>query len=161
MIKQEIIDNFLPQDQFEFIKKILESNNFPWYFQDCVAYEGLQNEDFYFTHKIFDKIINSDFIKTIEPIIDILKPKALIRIKANFYPNLNKIVNNKIHIDYNFEHQGAIYYINTNNGFTVLEDGTKIKSIENRLFLFDASKPHYSTHCTDKKARININFNYF
>ena len=48
-----------------------------------------------------------------------------------------------------------------NDGFTVLHDGTKIESKRNRLLLFDGSKPHHSTNCTDDWRRININFNYF
>ena len=59
-----------------------------------------------------------------------------------------------------FPHKGAIFYINTNNGFTVLEDGTEIASVSNRLLLFNPSEPHHSTSCTDVKRRVNINFNY-
>jgi LmbE family N-acetylglucosaminyl deacetylase len=39
--------------------------------------------------------------------------------------------------------------------------GAEIKSIENRVLLFDPSTEHHSTTCTDQKVRININFNYF
>jgi len=46
-------------------------------------------------------------------------------------------------------------------GLTVLEDTIEIKSIENRLLLFDASVPHHSTTCTDDKCRVNVNFNFF
>ena len=43
---------------------------------------------------------------------------------------------------------------------TVLEDGTECESVANRLLLFDATKPHHSTTCTDQKRRVNINVNY-
>ena len=59
-----------------------------------------------------------------------------------------------------WNHKTAIFYINSNNGFTVLENDTKIESIENRLLLFNGSKKHHSTSCTNSGARININFNY-
>jgi hypothetical protein len=49
----------------------------------------------------------------------------------------------------------------TCDGFTSLDDGTKIESIENRLLLFDSNKPHASSTCTNAKARFNMNFNYF
>ena len=42
----------------------------------------------------------------------------------------------------------------------MLEDGTKVESIQNRLLLFAPSKTHNSTSCTDAKVRVNINFNY-
>ena len=51
--------------------------------------------------------------------------------------------------------------INTNNGFTILEDGEKIETKENRMLLFDASKKHKSTTCTDNIYKCNIIFNYF
>jgi hypothetical protein len=66
-----------------------------------------------------------------------------------------------MHRDFSFKHKGAIYCVNTNNGGTKLEDGTIIGSVANRLLLFDPSTLHDSTNCTDKKARINININYF
>ena len=112
-------------------------------------------------HFFEDYKINSHNFDIIKPILYVLKPNALIRVKGNLYPNLNIDINNAYHIDYEFEHKGAIFYVNTNNGKTILEDGTEIDSVENRLLIFDASKPHCSTHCTDEKIRVNINFNYF
>ena len=64
------------------------------------------------------------------------------------------------HTDYPYSHKGALFYINTNNAPTILEDGTKIEAIENRLLKFDPSFAHNSTHPTDTKTRITINFNY-
>ena len=54
----------------------------------------------------------------------------------------------------------AIYYLNTNNGYTEFEDGTKIESIANRFFLFDGAIKHASTTTTNALARFNINFNF-
>ena len=85
---------------------------------------------------------------------------VLIRAKSNLYGRTQELIHHDNHIDMNFEHRGGILYINSNNGFTVLEDGTEIESISNRLLLFDPSKPHHSTSCTDVKRRVNINFNY-
>ena len=59
------------------------------------------------------------------------------------------------------KHNGAVFSLNTCDGFTSLDDGTKIESIENRLLLFDSNKPHASSTCTNAKARFNMNFNYF
>ena len=54
-----------------------------------------------------------------------------------------------------------MFYLNDNDGVTVLNDGTEVESVANRLLLFDASKPHHSTTCTDADRRVNLNFNYF
>ena len=66
-----------------------------------------------------------------------------------------------MHIDTEYSHKAAILSINTCDGYTKLKDGTKIDSIENRILLFDASKPHTPSTTTDQPVRINININYF
>jgi len=52
-------------------------------------------------------------------------------------------------------------YVNTNNGYTKFEDGTKVESVANRLVTFPANMKHKGTSCTDEKIRVVINFNYF
>ena len=51
--------------------------------------------------------------------------------------------------------------MNTNNGYTEFEDGTKVESVENRIVYFDGSIPHNSSTCTDQKVRAVISINYF
>ena len=158
----QIVDNVLSPDDLLRIKHIMLSDQqISWFYSSSVATKD-DKECFYFTHIFFeDYKINSHNFDIIKPILNVLKPNALIRVKGNLYPNLNIDIKNAYHIDYEFEHKGAIFYVNTNNGKTILEDGTEIDSVENRLLIFDASKPHCSTHCTDEKIRVNINFNYF
>ena len=55
----------------------------------------------------------------------------------------------------------SIFYINTNDGYTKFEDGTKIESIANRMITFPANINHTGTSCTDEQTRVVINFNYF
>lgn len=158
-----VIDNFLEKKDFTEIQNIFLGDNFPWYTIENVAFEKEKDPlKFYFIHNLYrDYVPISDHITTISPILNKIKAKSLIRIKANLYPNQNKFEEHAKHIDYDFDHKGAIFYINNNNGHTVLEDGTKIKSIENRMLFFSPHKMHCSTNCTDKKYRVNINFNYF
>jgi hypothetical protein len=80
--------------------------------------------------------------------------------KANLFPSTEELKENAFHIDTDIPHKGALFYINTCNGFTILEDGTRIESVSNRMLLFDSAKPHASTNCTDQPSRINININY-
>jgi len=156
----QIIDNALSKQDFLNIKNTILHKDFNWYFANHVANEE-DNNYFYFIHTFYENFVPKSNVLILNPILNILKPNSLIRIKANLYPNLGKEIKNDMHIDQSYTHKGAIFYINTNNGFTELEDGTIIESIENRLLLFDSSKKHRSTHCTDKKTRVNINFNYF
>jgi len=51
--------------------------------------------------------------------------------------------------------------MNTNNGYTKFEDGTKIESVANRMVFFSSNMKHTGTSCTDEKIRVVINFNYF
>ena len=88
-------------------------------------------------------------------------PSGLIRIKANLYPNTETLQEHPMHTDYGFPHNAAILYLNTCNGYTKLEDGTKIDSVANRLLLFDASEKHCSTTTTNDIARFNININFY
>ena len=106
-------------------------------------------------------VVNSGFFELIHPLLNKIDAKALIRVKGNMYPNVGSLLENDRHVDYEFEHKGAIYYINTNNGPTVLDDGTKIDCVENRILFFESHKNHNSTYCTDQKVRMNININYF
>jgi hypothetical protein len=55
----------------------------------------------------------------------------------------------------------SILYLNTNNGYTKFEDGTKVDSIKNRLLTFPTHMRHTSSTCTDENYRINININYY
>ena len=55
----------------------------------------------------------------------------------------------------------SIFYVNTNNGYTKFEDGTKVESVANRMVTFPTNMKHTGTSCTDEKMRIVINFTYF
>jgi hypothetical protein len=163
-----IVDNFLSEHNFKNIYNLcLKSEQFQLYYSDYVVEKEEIKTDkniFYLTHNLYkDNEPQSDLYHSIVPLFleKIKDLKTIIRVKANFYPNQNKVCVHGMHTDYPFPHKGFIYYVNTNNGHTILEDGTKIESIENRALFFDSSKPHSSTTCTDKQMRINFNMNYF
>ncbi len=161
MIEHTIIDNFLEQHEFDYIRSIMLSSLFPWFYTDRVNDGETVGKSFYFVHLFqIDGKPNSPFIERLQPVIDKLEMKTIIRIKGNMYPNLGQAYEDGWHIDYDVPHQGAILYLNTNDGCTILEDGTRVASVANRVLLFDPSRPHDSSYPTDEKIRININFNY-
>ena len=117
---------------------------------------------FYLVHMIYDHTIVSPFFNNIiSPFDNLLDIKTLIRIKINMYPNTETMKEHGMHSDSPFPHKAGILSINTCNGYTKLEDGTKIDSVANRMLLFDASRPHTPSTTTDQTVRVNINFNYF
>jgi len=154
----KIIDNLLEQKQVDSIEKELMDDMFPWFYQGTVTNKE-DIENFYFTHLLYFQGDQSKHFNLVIPILKKLKYKKLIRVKANLYPNINKVVNHPKHVDFNYKTKGALFYLNTNNGPTFVEN-KKIDSVKNRLLLFNASKEHNSCTCTDKKIRLNININY-
>lgn len=160
-MKYDVIDNFLdPEDHRKIYSAIYGNGNFPWFIFDDKAFGEKEDTGYYFSHLLyFDSQVRSTYFDLIVPILNKLNPKHVIGAKANLYPKTDRLIHNPTHIDYDYEHAGAVYSINTNNGHTNLGNGIQIESVENRLLIFDGSKPHNATNCTDKIARVNINFN--
>jgi len=162
-MKYKIVDNFLPKNVFDPIKKIMMAEDFPWFFNSGISYSKQNKKDFYFTHNFYNinRIWSTYYDSVISPILEHMKIKSLIRVKGNLHVHRNKFEENLPHIDYNFKHNGALFYINTCNGYTKLFDNTKVNCVENRMLFFDPTKEHSSTNVTDDLRRVNININYF
>lgn len=159
----QILDKFLQEEEFLKIKNFMLNSNFPWNLTPVVSNE---KEDlptpasYYFTHEFWSGFYTEPEAQIFAPILNQIECRAIMRIKGNLYPSTEKIVHHMDHIDYEFAHRGAIFYINTNNGLTVI-DGKEVESIENRLLLFDPTVLHHSTTCTNDKYRVNVNFNFY
>lgn len=157
-----VIDDFLPKDLFEELYKALDTKHFPWYTDSKgIAYDG-DNTDKFFIHTFYvNGTPNSDKFHVLEPILNKLNPKALIRARANLYVNNTNLIEHGSHVDYAYEHKAFILYLNTNDGFTRMDDGSIVNSVANRGVFFDGSLRHNSTNCTDAPCRMNISINYF
>ena len=151
----EVIDNFLSDYQFQSISKIFLSNQFPWYWSDC---ENIIQ----FTH-IFYAAEENNFggstFSIVKPLVSQLGIKILQHIKANlntrtFFPRKSGY-----HIDYS-NLTSAIFYVTTNNGFTKFKNGRRIKSVANRMLIFDSNMVHTAVSSTNHNQRIVVNFNY-
>ena len=164
----KVIDNFLPLQEFKQLSNIVLSDYFPWYFNDDKTYKG---DGYYqFTHTLFggyEEGINSNFYSNFNSILHRLNVHNLGRLKLNL--NHKTLFHRKFgwHTDgmvnKNFElsfHKTAIFYFNTNNGFTKIKGCGKIKSIANRMVIFDTNLLHTGFSCTDKKRRIIMNCNF-
>lgn len=162
-----VIDNFLPQDKFLEIKQHMLGSEISWAYNSHVLLSDNTEEndlyDFQFTHTFYKRNNStSTWINLLTPVLELLNPSAIVRIKANLIPRTEKIITHQYHLDCNhFNGKIAIFYINSNNGYTIFEDGTKIESIENRLLTFDGDILHTGTTCTDQKTRCVINFIYY
>ena len=164
MSKYKVIDNFLDKEDLKQLQNVYDHMLFPWFFCDTITNSGeKQNELFYLIHVLYaeDKPNSSYFDMIIKPFLKNKFWNSLIRVKLNNYPNQNRFVENTPHIDYGYKHKGALFCLNTCNGYTKMYDGKKINSVENRMIFFDPTKSHASTNTTDQNKRVNINFNYF
>jgi hypothetical protein len=95
-------------------------------------------------------------------LINNINPSDLMRVKGNLGVKTSEHVEGGFHTDTNanFKHNIAIFYLNTNNGYTKFEDGTVVDSVANRLVVFDSSLLHSGFSQTDKNVRCVINLNY-
>ncbi len=158
-----IIDNFLPKEEFKALTNIVFSDSFPYFLQKKLnANQDDDDLNCYFTHSLFfTNCGNSEYYKFFISLFTKIEIKSLIAAKINFYPKTQKLLIHSPHTDYSFKHKGFILYFNTCDGFTILKNEEKIKSISNRALFFDPSIEHSSTSCTDDIGRFNININYF
>jgi len=162
-----LMDNFLPEDEFLELQQVMRSNTFPWYYNSFKvnndAYEQSKLDYYQFTHIFYkDGKEMSYLIKLLQPIFDKLNVKTLVKVKANCNPYTPEKLSFPFHTDVK-EPKGittSIFFLNTTNAKTVLKTGESVVNKENRMLSFPATIEHSGTTCTDAKARFLININY-
>ena len=157
----EVIDNFLEEDVFNEIEKILMGDKFPWFFNDFKNDDNDIN-NFQFTRTVVrgNGNIESKFIQYMKPFFDKLNIKKIFRIKINLTTRTEKLFNHLYHTDVSFQCTTSIFYINSNNGKTIFKNGEEVNSVANRMVIFNSNLEHAATSHTDEKTRVVINFNY-
>ena len=163
-LEKEVIDNFLPNYQFYKLQSLLMGTEFDWYYNDGVTHpdDGL----YQFIHTFYKWSPTSSFqlptssFQWIEPYLSFFNMKKVYKIKANLNPRSGSHIKAGYHIDNIPCSKTAILYVNTCNGGTEFKKGGIIKSVANRVVIFDPTLEHRSVTCTDEKRRIVINFNY-
>lgn len=163
MIK--IVDDYFPQYTFNKLKKVLFSNEVPWFHIGHVANnnepENMDLYNYYFTHSVYiDHSPNSALWEEFSEILTLLDIKSLIRIRINLYPRTEIVYKHGFHQDFLFEHNTCLIYMNTCNGYTAIDD-TIVESIENRVVFFNGNVKHHSTTCTDSRTRMTVAISYF
>ena len=160
----KIIDNLLTQEDLSKLQQhMMGEPQISWTYNPHVNTPGTSEPfDFQFTHTFYLNSRPVTAVNLVDPILMHLNPSALVRIKANLMTRTNKLVIHDYHQDHPyFDGKIAIFYVNTNDGYTMFKDGTKIESLENRLVIFDGNILHTGTSCTDQKVRCLINFMYY
>ena len=170
---------------------IIENRNFPWFFQpntvsypdetpqnlvatDYPKYVGIQSS---FNHLMYlDSRLNGDGIwgersYLLDPLIDKLgiSRGKISRLKINTVVKQPEHILQGWHFDQplddpRLDNHGlkiAVYYLNTTNGYTLLEDGSRVTSVANRLVTFSNNILHTCVSQTDVHRRIIVNINYY
>lgn len=153
------IENFLPLDIVENIDDLF-NEKFPWYKTDYVVNKET-DKDILFSHALFmdNKPVSPYCQQIVYPFVKKLNITKLIRAKLNLYPRTHHIVEHQPHKDGDNENMKiAIYYLNTNNGYTLIGD-RMVESVKNKILIMPNIE-HASTTCTSEKFRMNLNINY-
>jgi hypothetical protein len=164
-MKIEIFDDYLDEEEFNKIKNIfIDNEKFPWHYTPGIAYpnEVKQIDKFQFFNLMYrnDIGVKSDFYLSLYPLINKINPKEILRVKANLGTRTDSHIEGGMHTDSKMKHTTAIFYLNTNNGFTMFESGERVDSVENRLVTFDSTIMHTGFSQTDTNTRIVLNLNY-
>tara|TARA_A100001035_G_scaffold220503_1_gene180581 strand:+ start:185 stop:730 length:546 start_codon:yes stop_codon:yes gene_type:complete len=169
----EIFDDYLKEDEHQIIYDYFMgnldkgdiANSMCWNWLNGISMKG--DGHFQLVHQIFSNH------NVISPAFDLMKPIlkkeeviGLARIKANCLIKTEEqiIFDWAFHTDFSDlgdEAITAIYYVNSNDGKTIFEDGKYVESKANRLLRFPHFMKHTGTTCTDEDRRIIINFNYY
>ena len=182
-----ITDNFLPQVDFLSLKGQITSEEFPWYFSPYISSEdveilptpGMFKHILYYDGDPKSQLYES-YVRIFQKALDF---SILFRIRINLNFRLPQPYRSVFHVDeepreeskgvwkvpsgnkYTPKHKDSewatsIFYLNTNNGYTELENGQKIASIGNRAVTFPLNTKHRMVTQTDEQTRYVINFSY-
>jgi hypothetical protein len=109
-------------------------------------------------------MINKNTFHLLDTLVKKINASEWVRIKLNLNPCNSQIIEHGFHIDHHSPRPDswtAIYYVNSNDGYTLFEDGTKVASIKNRCVIFPSKLRHSGTNCTDVYARLVLNLNFY
>lgn len=185
-----IFDDILNKDSLTILQEyfVKNQNKLKWFYFETIV-TNKSNVKKFFTNpaaidtKIGDGFvipipneyikIDKDILSIIDDIIKIVQEKInkkfdyTLRTKINLTtPQIfsEKDIEEAIHVDRHFEHISFVFYINTNDGCTILYEKDKktiiekIHSLENRVLVFDGLIPHAGIPSTnDNKCVINCN----
>ena len=165
-------DNFLDKKYFKELQTEILGISFPWYVSGIgptyhPKYGRTAPSSYQMVHSVYaypEHTPVSGLYEKLGPLFDALNLLVPLRIKINLLKQEAKIIEGGMHIDVPNTPENAltsILYINTNNGYTKLESGEKIASVENRLVTFPNSLRHTgSTNNCDAKYRCVMNIDW-
>ena len=163
MIK--VVDNFLEEEEYKNLYDTVMGSYFPWYTGKILDEFPFTNEkhNLQMSHSLYmNSVPQSNHFELLNYFVPKLKIAAWFTSKFNLNFCYSKTVEHGYHCDNNNIHcMTAVYYVNTNDGYTKFETGEKIESVANRIVIFPTTTMHTGTTCTDTDRRVVLNMNYF
>ena len=148
MTKLVVIDDYLQEGDFNRIRRYFEGEDDDgtvdgsccWqYVPGCVGTDDPDGH-FHFSSLIYSMhhILVPRAFNLLQPILQQTGVSSLGRIKANCMVQTHelKVMKLGFHTDFPRAMTTGIFYINDNDGYTLLEDGTKIHNVANRFAMF-------------------------
>lgn len=131
----QVLDNYLPQDQFKQMQDNVLAYEFPWFYQQHVSLPPEDGnlitdpnavETFGYSHTVYDAETNyRGYFEIFEPLLVKLKQDIptinFIRVRLSmktYKKGFTKDNYNLPHVDYTFPHKTIIYYLNDSDGPT-------------------------------------------
>lgn len=154
------IENALEPQQFNQIQDAFLGDGCPWFFSHGVTHHDDGHTQF--VHGVYTGgEPTSNLWPLMRPVLQVLEAASAMSIKANLVVRTDTVVEHEIHNDNPLKDAyTAVYYINTNDGYTYFENGERVGSVANRLVIFPSTMKHGGSSCTDQPCRIVVNLNY-
>ena len=152
-----LLDNFY--EGFDELQSFMMSPYFSWHFNDGI--NTIPDERYQFIH-LFYKEFELQHFDWVAPLCMKIGYKSLVKDGVGVKANLNVRTQEPELYGYHNDcpdKTTAIFYVNTNNGYTKFETGDIVESVANRVVIFDSNIKHTGVSCTDEKRRVVINFN--
>tara|TARA_B100000945_G_C20352248_1_gene582853 strand:- start:98 stop:604 length:507 start_codon:yes stop_codon:yes gene_type:complete len=165
----EVFDNFLEEDIFKDLERRFCVDYVEWHFNSHVVFPWDEDDlnNFQFVNSIYaNGSPQNEHYNAILPLFDKLEVKFPLRAKLNLQTRTSEIISRSFHSDMgdtlsdDIPYKTAIYYLNTNDGYTEFETGEIVESVANRVVIFEGNQNHRGTTCTNQKTRIVLNINY-
>ncbi|MDB5857652.1 MAG: denV, Syn33 [Ramlibacter sp.] len=163
-----VLDDFLERTAFLMLRSAVEAPGFRWQSEHVLspgsaellaAADNRQDVHGMYLRRGHGEYL-SDHFGLVRPVVERLQPAELIKVKLNRTPRRERHVEYGLHVD--TRRAGAttaILYLNSNNGYTLFEDGERVVSVANRIVVFDAARRHTGASCTDADYRLVLNVN--
>ena len=160
----KVIDNFLSPSDFELTQNFFLGSSIDWNLNNSIVSLKQGIDQYQFVHEFCNvqRPFKSNYSNFLQPILTKLNALYIFRMKSNLRPRTHQIIHSAYHTDMDLNQQTAIFYLNTNNGYTKFKDNTldNVPSVANRLVTFYGGLKHCGCSCTDQNTRIVLNINY-